>query len=53
MPAGAIDTLCERLDNLPLAIELAAARTSLFSPEQLLERLGQRGVNVPDEVFQR
>ena len=41
-PTPAVAELCRRLDNLPLALELAAARTKLFSPEQLVERLPQR-----------
>ena len=40
--AGAIAGICERADGLPLAIELAAARTALLSPAALLERLEPR-----------
>ena len=39
---GALVEICERLDRLPLAIELAAARTRLLSAEALRERLEQR-----------
>jgi predicted ATPase len=39
--AGAIGEICRRLDGLPLAIELAAARTALLGAEELNDRLGQ------------
>jgi predicted ATPase/class 3 adenylate cyclase len=40
--AAAVAEVCTRLDGLPLAIELAAARLKLFSPEDLRDRLRRR-----------
>ena len=40
--APIVSELCDRLDNLPLAIELAAARINTMSPSELLDRLDDR-----------
>jgi len=41
-PTATVVELCRRLDAMPLALELAAARTRALTPEQILERLEQR-----------
>jgi predicted ATPase len=41
-PDDTVLELCRALDNLPLALELAAARASILSPKQILERLSRR-----------
>jgi predicted ATPase len=53
--AEAVVEICRRLEGLPLAIELAAARTRLLDPEALLARLsnsldalGQGAVDLPE-----
>ena len=53
--AGDVARVCERLDGLPLAIELAAARSKLLSPQAMNRRLDQAldllvggGLDLPD-----
>ncbi len=40
--AAAVAEICRRLDGLPLALELAAARTKLLPPQAILARLDDR-----------
>jgi predicted ATPase/DNA-binding SARP family transcriptional activator len=40
--AAAVSAICRRLDGMPLAIELAAARARVLTPQQIAERLDDR-----------
>ncbi len=40
--AGPVAKICQRLDGIPLAIELAAARMNVLSPDEMLHRLDDR-----------
>jgi len=40
--AAAVASICRRLDGMPLAIELAAARTGLLTPQEIDQRLDDR-----------
>ena len=40
--AAAVASVCTRLDGIPLALELAAARVRMLTPEQIAERLDDR-----------
>jgi predicted ATPase/class 3 adenylate cyclase len=40
--ASAVAQICQRLDGIPLALELAAARVGMLSPQQIADRLDDR-----------
>lgn len=40
-PSSTLDMLCEELDYMPLAIEMAAARSKALAPEEIIERIGR------------
>lgn len=44
-----LQEICRRLDCLPLAIELSAAHIDLFSPQMMLTRLMDRGLDLLDD----
>jgi non-specific serine/threonine protein kinase len=47
--AGTVAEICRRVAGLPLALELAAARLRLLSPEQLLTRLSDRLLSLSED----
>ena len=50
--AADVVAVCEQLDGVPLALELAAARTALFTPAALVERLSH-GLELKDRAVDR
>lgn len=50
--AGDVIGICQQLDGVPLALELAAARTRLFTPAALAERLSH-GLELKDSAVDR
>jgi predicted ATPase len=44
--ANSVTEVCRRLDGLPLALELAAARTKLLSPHAMLEQMSESSLGL-------